>query len=76
MLIKHIYIRLLGEGTDVWVPVKAVEVGVNLFRIIGNNESNSGDENIEFKPGEVVECEMQTRSIGNALVAVRLAQKH
>jgi hypothetical protein len=72
--IDIIYVRLLGEGTDIWVPVKAVEIGDSLFKILADDNYSYDNEDIEFKPGEVVACELQIRSIGDVLVAVRAAQ--
>jgi hypothetical protein len=71
--IDIIYVRLLDEGTDVWVPVKAVKVSDSLFKILADDKYSYDNEGLEFKPGEVVACELQTRSIGDVLVAVRVA---
>jgi len=51
---SEIYVRLLGEGTDVYRPVQAVRVGEAAFRIEPNSQINFDDEEWEFPPGATV----------------------
>ena len=67
-----IFVCLLDEGTDVWRPVDAENVGPGAYRIITNNEA-ADDEHWQFSTGEVVHCEPRHLSGGECLVAVRRA---
>lgn len=63
-----IYVYLVGEGTDCWRPVKAVQLENNWFRIAST--APEGEE-WEFLCGDVVRCEVREFSSGSsALVAV------
>ncbi len=62
-----IYVALLNEGTNVWRPVAADQVGIGLFRLLGPVPKT---ESWQFEPGEVVRCERRVLSDGLALVAV------
>ncbi len=55
---NQIYIRLI-DGVEVLVPVKAISLESNLFRIIENQDLDFEDETSiwEFFPDDVVECE-------------------
>ena len=70
----QIYVYLLEEGTDVWRPVHAVDLGNSIFRILSVNEDPE-DEEWEFSTGDAVYCE--PRLLGGSggphecLVAVR-----
>jgi hypothetical protein len=63
----EVYVALLDEGTAVWRPVAAEQVGPGLFRLLGPVPD---DEVWEFPPGAVVRCEGRQLSGGAALVAV------
>jgi len=69
---KTIFVKLLNEGTDVWRPVKAEEIGELTYRIIDDGSYDPNDEEWEFLPGSKVVCQMQKKSSGNILVAVSL----
>jgi hypothetical protein len=62
-----VYVVFLDEGTDVWRPVSAEQIGPGLFRLLGPVPAN---ERWQFQPGEVVRCEGRVLSGGRALVAV------
>ena len=52
----EIYVRMV-DGTEVFVPVKAIQVGANAYQII--DEEQSYDPVLEpwdFKPGDIVSC--------------------
>lgn len=53
---ETIYVYLLDEGTDVWRPVEAEELGNNRYRIISKNNKPE-DEKWEFMTGDIVRCE-------------------
>jgi hypothetical protein len=63
-----IYVKLLDEETDTWRPVEAEAVGEGSFRIVGPAEPRH--EDWQFKPGEIVRCEVERRSGKECLVAV------
>ncbi len=67
---KTIFVKLLNEGTDVWRPVNAEEIGELTYRIIDDGSYDPDDEEWEFPPGSEVICQMQKKSRGNILVAV------
>ena len=64
---RQIYIALLEEGTRVWRPVQAFELGQNVFRISGEVPI---DEVWQFQPGETVRCVEQQLDGVSCLVAV------
>ena len=49
---EEIYVYILHEGVDVWRPVHAMRVGVDVFRIEG--PAMPEDEEWEFPVGTVV----------------------
>ena len=51
---ETIFVALLGEGTDVWRPVKASSLGDRRFVVNGPLPDN---EQWEFEPGSLVLCE-------------------
>jgi hypothetical protein len=64
----EIYVRLLGEGVDVWRPVRAEHVGGDVYRIL----SQPYDREIEswqFEPGDEVATALIEASDGPILAA-------
>lgn len=51
---KHVYVRLLGEGTEVYRPVEALPVTKDTVRLLDPENYDGEDEDWEFKPGSVV----------------------
>jgi hypothetical protein len=49
----HVYVALLGEGTDVWRPVSARDLGGGMFEILGIVPAG---ETWQFPPGAKVRC--------------------
>jgi hypothetical protein len=68
-----VYVYLMGEGTDVWRPVNAEQVGASQYRL-DPTAVVPDDEAWEFPPGTLVECERKRLSDGEQLVAVRRAE--
>lgn len=67
-----IYIRLLGEGTEVFRPVSAFNVGECIYVISDLETSDQDDEIWEFEPGTTVAVEPRILSPGGeVLVAVK-----
>jgi hypothetical protein len=66
-----IYVALLNEGTDCWVPVEASQQDDGSFVIYGDIPE---DDEWQFAPGSRVLCEPRKFSQGEAgLVAVKNA---
>ena len=68
---KIIYVQLLDEGTKVYRPVPAIEVGKGIFEIMGFDIYNPEDETWEFPPSTYVLVEEKKLSGENVLVAIR-----
>jgi hypothetical protein len=67
-----IYIRLLGEGTEVARPTKAEEIEDGIFQALPTPDYDSEEEHWEFTPGAVVGSEKRAGGDGEFLVAVAL----
>jgi hypothetical protein len=66
---ETIYMPLLNDGTDVWAPVLAEQIGEGRYRVLGPMPE---DQEWRFGPGELVKVEKRTFSggeIGLAIVA-------
>jgi len=64
-----IHVQLLGEGTPAWCPVRALHLSDSMFELLGPQPEH---EDWQFKPGQVVECQVQAFSGGDSgLVAMR-----
>jgi hypothetical protein len=66
-----VHVALLGEGTQVWRSVPARRMCDSTYELLGIVPSQ---EEWQFTPGQVVECEKLFLSGGETLVGVRLAQ--
>ena len=66
---RTIYIYLEDEGTNVWRPVDAEDLGNSKFKIVSVN-NDSDDESWRFKTGDIVRCEPRKLSGRTCLVAV------
>jgi len=67
-----IYVKLLGEGTDVFRPVPAEKVADSVYLIDPSARYNVADEEWEFPPGSRVRVEERKLSGGRQRVAVAL----
>jgi hypothetical protein len=71
-----VYVRLIGEGTLVYRPVRADRVDAETFRLIappGHGAEWKYEpewEEWEFEPGGVVRCERRVLGGNEVLVAV------
>lgn len=68
MFTDTVYVRLLDEGTDVWRPVSARELGNGVYEL--SAEPAPEFEHWEFGPGRVVASEKRNLSSGTTIVAV------
>ena len=66
--LSNIYVALLGEGTDVWRPVEAENLGNGLYRIL-DQPYEPANETWQFAPGDLVQCEVIHLSEGPVLAA-------
>jgi archaellum component FlaG (FlaF/FlaG flagellin family) len=73
MSVATVYVRLLGEGTDVFRPTQAECMPNGLFTLRATANYDPDDEHWEFAPGQVVKCRRIKLSGGLQLVAVALA---
>jgi hypothetical protein len=55
--VRKLYLRLLGEGVEVWRPVRGIHWSDDVYRIL--SEPREG-ENWEFASGTAVRCRLQT----------------
>ena len=67
-----VYVPLLGEGTDVWRPVPAIPVGSDsqqVFILLRPVDFDSADEDWEYLPGMMVQCDRKNKDGESWLVA-------
>jgi hypothetical protein len=53
-----VYVRLLNEGTEVFRPTRALDMGCGLFKILATPDYDPEDEEWEFLPNATVRIEM------------------
>lgn len=66
-----VFVRLLGEGVDVWAPVPAVALGNGLYRVLPTENYDPELETWQLVPGVTVECETRSESGQRRLLATR-----
>jgi hypothetical protein len=69
-IMETIYVRLLNEGTEVYRPVLASQVGPTVYLISSDQPYNIEDESWEFPPGSRVRVVAQSRDGEPRLIAV------
>jgi len=69
---RTIYIPLLNEGTPVLRPTLGEEVGDGLYRVLSTHDYDPDDEEWQFPPGTIVECEKQTKGDEELYVAKKI----
>lgn len=69
---ETIYIRLLGEGTEVFRPITASKIGNSMYEVGGYDVYDPEDEIWEFPPGTQVIVEEQVREGEKVLIAMRI----
>ena len=67
---SEVYVELLGEGVDVWRPIRAKNLGFGIYQIVEQPYDRSVEE-WRFVPGDKVVCELVSASGGKILAAVR-----
>ncbi len=68
---SEIYVKLIGEGVDVWRPVQAEHVRDDIYLIV-DQPYDREDETWQFGPGSSVVCELVESSDGPILGATEL----
>ena len=53
---REVHVPLLGEGTEVPRPTRAVPCGGRRFRLLTPEDYDPEDEHWAFPPGSIVEC--------------------
>jgi hypothetical protein len=64
---RTIYVRLLDEGTDVFRPVRAEQIEIDVFKIVAENSAPE-DEKWEFSTGQRVRCKEHTTPEGKPIL--------
>ena len=67
----RIFVRLLEEGTEVFRPTNATNLGNGLFKILPTPNYDAKDELWEFPPGSVVRGENRLDDSGEYFVAIK-----
>ena len=67
----QVYVRLLNEGTDVFRPTQAIEIGKGLFELMAAPHYDSEGEEWEFLPGAIVCIEIRHGASGNFPLAIK-----
>lgn len=71
---NRVFVRLLGEGTEVYRPVAAHSLGQGIYSLAGAADYDPESEEWEFKPGTKVRCQMKTIGNEELMVAVSSAE--
>jgi len=69
-----IYVRLLKEGTEVFRPTQALDLGNGIYRLEATPGYDPEDEICEFVPGSDVRGEVRSFESGQRLVAMRASR--
>jgi hypothetical protein len=69
----EVYVRLLGEGVDVWRPTPARYIDGVHYVLLAPDDYDSISETWEFPPGSRVRVEMRELDSGPVMVAVSLS---
>jgi hypothetical protein len=66
----QVYVRLLGEGVDVYRPTSAVPAGTDSATLLPTPDFDPSDEEWEFPPGTLVRTARRVLDGSEVLVAV------
>lgn len=72
---ETIYVALLGEGLDVWRPVKARRLSGDRYLIL-QQEYDRDVETWASESGTVVECRKELRNSRELVIAVRAVERN
>jgi hypothetical protein len=68
-----VYVRLLGEGTEVYRPVSAEQISSEIFVLSSQEAPEASDEVWEYKPGTKVRVATRILSQGPVPVVIGVA---
>ncbi|MEN9855021.1 MAG: hypothetical protein RLZZ157_147 [Pseudomonadota bacterium] len=60
--IHVVFVRLLGEGTEVMRPVHALLENSGCYRLLAPSDYDCEEETWEFPPNSIVLCKVQVNS--------------
>jgi hypothetical protein len=66
----EMHVRLLDEGTEVFQPTRALDLGDGLFQIEATVDYDPELESWEFVPGSIVRSELRSDESGPYRIAV------
>jgi hypothetical protein len=72
---RTVYVRLMGEGTEVYRPTEARVVGEETVMLLAPAGYDPDDEQWEFPPGTTVYCVTRNLRGQHVFVAVAKAQE-
>lgn len=72
----EIHVRLLDEGTDVFRPTRAVDLGEGRFEIQATDDYDPELERWEFVPGSIVRTGLRSDGLGQYRVALPDSSPH
>ncbi len=68
----EVYVQLLNEGTVIFRPTRALDLGDGIFRLLPTPDYDPEDEEWEFLPGTSVRCGKRTDASGDEyLIAIQ-----
>lgn len=75
MFIEKIYVKLLNEGIDMFVPVNAQKIDILTYRVLDDDKKAYEEflEKWEFKTGDIVRCETKVLSQGTKDISTLVA---
>jgi hypothetical protein len=71
---ETIYVPLLGEGIDVWRPVKARRLPDGAYLVL-EQDYDRDTETWQFEPGTVVKCRVEKRNRRQITIATERARQ-
>lgn len=71
-----IHVRLLDEGTEVFRPTQALDLGAGRFQIQATADYDSDLETWEFVPGSIVRTGLRSDESGQYRIAIPDSPQH
>ena len=70
----EIYVRLLNEGTEVFRPTRALDLGDGRFQMQATEDYDPALEAWEFVPGSIVRIGWRSGETGLYRIAIRITK--
>jgi len=67
--------RLLSEGTEVFRPTLAEDLGEGVFKVLAAPNHDPENETWEFPPGSLVQCEQRMSNGQNVFIAIEVYRR-